>query len=216
MICTLLVVGMFITCCIIPSVLRPEETIFWVTGDKYHFIFLFEALVILFVPLLIKERRKNKMQTRCNTATKILKKFWWLILCIFIVFAFIIVSDTTYITDNQIVHKTIANPRGTSYMYDDVAGVDTGFYGKKQFGESLKGDFFYYIRLKDGTRINLNNAGAVYEEKIPNYVTYKEIQAFDNKIMRLDIDKISSYDFIESNHLLQMYQEIFLGIIKNK
>lgn len=214
LICILLFVSLIVICSILSSLFEPKETIFWVAGDKTNLIFIFEIAIIVYAAPHIYGLKN--IESRCAEVKKYAEKHWLKILLIYIAFVYMIVTDTTYITENKILHMKFLNPAGTEYRYNDVAGVDTGFYGKNNFWKHSKGSYYYYIRLKDGTRINLVNSGKVNEDKIPSYETYKEIEEFDNKIMSVGADKISSSDYIELSSLAEKYKVRISKIINNK
>ena len=214
LICALLFVSMIVICSVLSSMSEPKETVFWVAGDKTSLIFIFEIIIILYVAPKLYGLRN--VENRFTEVEKFIKKHWLKMLLIYVAFVYIIVTDTTYISGNKILHKSFFNPVGTQYSYNDVTGIDAGFYGKNNFLAQSKGTFYYFIRLKDGTRIDLNNAGKVNTDRISNYETYKEIEEFDNKIMNLDVTKISNSDYMELSGLDVKYTERFLKIINNK
>lgn len=55
----------------------------------------------------------------------------------------------------------------------------------------------------------------VYEDKIPNYDTYMEIELFDKSLMSLHIPKTASVDRADLCTLDAVYKERFLRIIRN-
>lgn len=205
-----------IVCFMISSLLKSKESIFWVAGERFNLLFLFEGILILYFPSLMQLLRKKKYKTVNLKMQKIVKYLWGLFVCIISILIYIIVTDSTYITNEHIVHRSFLNPTGTIYTYQEVNKIETGFYGKKRFLGSSKGTFYYCITLKDGTRIDLNNQISVDTDKIEDYETYKEIENVDNKMMHLGIEKISSTESIEFNHLDERYKKRFLRIINNK
>ena len=139
-----------------------------------------------------------------------------LIVVIILAFVYMIATDTTYITPEKIVHKSFTNPIGKTYDYNDVSGVDTGFYGDKRIFQHSKGDFYYLIRLNDGEIIDLSKIGEVNEDHIINYDTYREYEVFDHNIMKNHIPKISNIDNIEFSNLGEVYKDRLKSVILNQ
>lgn len=215
-ICIAIFILMIIICTLIPlTLLSPEGTIFWICGPWYSLIFVFEIVLIIAAVFLIKGRNKNNKDTVYAKFPKLMKRYFLLIVIGGIIFVYAVVIDTTYITNEKIIKREFFNPFGKEYSYSDVIGVDTGFYGKKGL-RNLKGDFYYYIRLIDGTRIQLSNTGGINEDMVDNYDTYKEIEVIDNKLMQNKIVKISSQDYSEFCRLASAYKNRLLSIIQNK
>ena len=200
----------------LPHIFAPKGTMFWVIGDWFNLIFVFEILCIFLVPLILISFKKKKKDNVYTKIPKFLKKHIVLTVLIFILLFYMMITDVTYITPEKIVHKKYNKPFGKSYSYSDVIGIDTGFYGYKEFLSKSKGEFYYYIIMNDGKRINLNNTGSVKEDTITDYDTYREIELIDEILMKINLPKISSTDYIDFASLGDVYKKRIESIILNK
>lgn len=212
-----------LACSNLGKVIEPEGTIFWVTGKFYNLIFVVEILCLIIVPTFILRYRRVKKEDASIFEFGIGEKIidWMkkhLILSVLILFAimYLIVTDSTYITADKIYHKSWSNPIGKVYEYKDVVGVETGFRGAEGFSRRNRGEFYYYIILIDGQRVNLNSTGGVNEDQVSEYDTYREIEVFDETIMKNNISKISSLENSEYCNFDPVYKNRLEAIIENK
>lgn len=195
----------------------PDDYIIWTTDTLFLFIiFLVEFITIVTIPPFFAGLRKKNKDTYYEKVPMFVKKHIVFIGVIVLLLLYCAVTNVSVVTNDKIINHRIINPRGTVYSYEDVIGVDTGFYGKRELFQHSKGDFYYFIRLKDGTRIDLNRAGDVNEKTIENYDTYKEIELIDKNLMALGASKISSTDYSDYCYFDKLYKDRFIGIIENK
>lgn len=200
-------------CTIIPEkVLAPEGTKVWTVGNGYKFIFLIELFIISVVPIVMNGVLKSKEET---VAYRFIKKHRVGMIFGLLLVTYVICSDTSYVLENQIVCRNPLNPWGTTYELEDIAGVDTGFYGYRQMFGHQQGDFYYYVRFKDGSRIDLNSIGGIVEDDMGD-TTYQHIQALDEKLVARGVGKIASTENSEKAMLEATYLEQMLTIINNK
>ncbi len=213
----LMVLTFFLSGSTASKLLAPKGTIYSVAGNNNKLIFVIEVALIIFAFILIKYLRKDINEYE-KSVMKWLKKHSFLIFIFYILIIYIMSSDWTYITGDKIIKKSVFNVKGKSYSYSDVVGVDTGFYGKKAFWGHNKGDFYYFIRMKDGTRIEVGypDASDVNEEKFDNYDSYMEVEQLDKKLMENGATKISNLDYMKYFSVDKVYKERLKRIINNK
>ena len=65
------------------------------------------------------------------------------------------VVNVSVVFKDSIVDHSFFLPKGNKYSYTDVKSINTGIYGKSIPFSHSRGEFYYIIELKDGTKINL-------------------------------------------------------------
>ena len=139
-----------------------------------------------------------------------------LYLLILIVGSYMCLSNITFVTSNSIVSYSTFDFDGKVYNYSDVTKVETKF-GDKIFSlnEYDKKGYFQYSVYLDNKKIvfsipSVNSDIEKYED------SYLELEEFDNRLMNLNVTKISSSDNSEYCDLDKVYCDRFLRIINNK
>lgn len=93
------------------------------------------------------------------------------------------------VTDDHVVSYSLIHPRGVEYRFEDIESVEAGF---KESGE-----FYYWVHV-DGHTLKYDADSA--EERDPEYEAdypYKAYSNFDNRLMKLQIQKTSNAEYID-------------------
>lgn len=195
------------------NIFVPKDYLMFIFKPPYSYLFLFFEieLITLFTATLYK-RVKNIEWKWANDLFNFIRKHIIATVIFNIFLLYVCITSITVVTKNQIVDYNFYNPKGTSYSYNDISKVRTGFKGKslKIFQEHA-GDFYYVVNFKDGKKINFYQANSPFED------TYLELEIFDDLIMDTGkAQKISSKDNHKLCSLDQRYIDRFLKIIENK
>lgn len=193
-------------------VVSQKDYLLFTFNPPFNFLAPFTVVGVgLFIILIIQSKRKINKGTNYEEFLSFIKRTKSLIILIFAFLLYLQATSISVFTDKEIIHHTFYNPLGTKYTYNDVCLVDTGVYGVRIPVIQDKGDLYYIIKLKDGTRINLMDIG---EEKTDD--TYSQIETIDKLIMAKKVIKSSSLDYIEFVKLDQIYIDRFKRIFENK
>lgn len=198
----------------------PKEYIMWVEGAfSSRLSIIYEIYIVLGLfcifsknnRKLLKEMSENKIIKKCK------KPFIYTFIILNIVLMYTVLFDVTVITNNKIIDYTFFSPRGKEYSYNDIVKIDTGVYGNKkyvplQFTHS-RGQWFYIIELKDGTKIDLSQVGASKIDDDPRFI----IEKLDRQYVNMNISKVSSMDNFEycAKDLAEIYSNKIRDIILN-
>lgn len=193
----------------------PDKYLVWIFKGPYNrLVFIFEFYLLGFCMINIKKIKYNPDAVAINTwfINKI-KKYKKKFILLNIILIYVIMVNITVITNDKIIDYSILKPLGKDYSYEDVVKVKTGFYGVRIPFFTDKGEFYYIIELKDGSKVNLNDTlGGTYEE----LDTYEEIEIFDKDLMSLGVEKESSLKNIDKCDFDKIYIDRFKRIIDNK
>ena len=203
----------------LPLLFQADNGLFWISTPHYWLLFvflipLFMALYLAVIKIFHFESYKSFSLHPFYSPMKFIKNH--IVACSLICLAllYIMVFDTTYVTSNSINVKKPFNPTGITYRYDDIIGVNTGFYGMDQGLSSRdKGSFYYIISLIDGRQINFDSLNTIMEDSTE---TYDIIESFDNTIMEKNIPKISDVKSLEYCHFDEKYKLQLSNILLNK
>ncbi|MDQ0199745.1 hypothetical protein [Neobacillus ginsengisoli] len=130
-----------------------------------------------------------------------------------IILLYTIITDVTVITNKKIIDYSFLSPQGKEHSYHDVAGINTGVYGKKfyvPFTHS-KGDFYYIIKLNDGTRIDLTEMGGAKNDIDERFI----IEKLDIQFVNMGIPKTSSMANFKYSTLGKIYNDKIRNILQN-
>jgi len=129
-----------------------------------------------------------------------------------------IITAVTVITNNKIINYSFLYPNGKEYSYSDISKINTGVYGKKRniLFRHTKGEFFYILEFKNGTKIDLTEVGGVGGVK--NEVDERFIiEKLDIKLVNMGIPKESSMQNFKycTEDLDKIYTDKIRNILKN-
>ena len=148
------------------KVFVPDELITWVVNlPTFNLIFIYELIMILGVFYLWDRFFVKKWGvSRRRERHAVFSKYKKIIISFFVignlVLLYAIVTAMTVVTEDEIIVHSFASPQGKVYSYHDIVEINTGVYGKNKPFMHSKGDFFYIIKLEDGTEIDLTEMGS--------------------------------------------------------
>lgn len=129
---------------------------------------------------------------------------------------FFYLTNTTVVTEQDIILYSPLNLSGKHYRYDDVEKIEV-WYGASHWSLSTnnrQGHFYYAIWL-DGKRVVLSQPNV--NDDVNRFVdTYQELEEFDERLVNLGIPKTASDKHADKNDYDEQYQKRFERIIKNK
>lgn len=192
-------------------ILVPKDYLIWtVNSPTYPLVFILIGLLDTYILLtlgrfikLFKSPFSDKVLLLMNTHKKAMGFVGLVIL-------YIVFFNVTSVTETEIMHRTFYNPIGTGYEYSDVRTVETGVHLDTKRFSNHERTFYYIINLQDGTRVDLNGSGG---EKGDD--SYGMIEYVDEKLMNMNVKKVSSLNHIEGVALDQYYIDRFIRIIEN-
>lgn len=198
----------------------PEDYILWIFKFPIsRLIFIYELYIIIALLYFVNKNYRESLFILINFSKDFIKNYKTSIIFTFVIFNIIltyaILFNVTVITNNKIIDYTFLSPTGKEYEYNDIVKIDTGVYGKKRYlpFTHSKGDFYYIIELKDGTKIDLNEVGSTDSD-----IDYRFIlENLDKEYVNMDIPKVSSMDNFEycTEHLDKIYTDKIRNILLN-
>ena len=126
---------------------------------------------------------------------------------------YFIIANVSVFYSNKIVNYTFFAPQGKEYSFSDIKSIDAGVYGSRVPYVHSKGDFYYTINLKDGTKLNLDLSGGVKDGKD----MYDAIVEIDKMFVDSGIHKtsdITHFDLYAKN-LKKVYSDKMKKILDN-
>lgn len=188
-----------------------KEWLFYTISDLSMWIFIILGVAVICMLIVIILEKFGKNSEWEYGSAKFIKKHWKVTGIVMVILLYIGMTGVTFVTEDKIVYHNWIHPMGVTYFYKDVTEVNTGYKGG--IGSS-KGDF-YYKACFDGRWISFGET--IPNEKISRYNdTYMEIEEFDQKLMKVHPEKISSHDNEKHVDLDQVYIHRFNRIIDNK
>ncbi|MFF2878563.1 hypothetical protein ACFVR2_19810 [Gottfriedia sp. NPDC057991] len=212
---------MFLISVIQEKLLVPKDYIMWIF--KYpvsRLVFVYELYIILGLPYIFsKNLRKSIGIADRSKKISFLKRNKKVVLITFvtlnILLLYTIITAVTVITNNKIINYSFLYPNGKEYSYNDISKIKTGVYGKKRniLFRHTKGEFFYILELKNGTKIDLTEVGGVKNEIDERFI----IEKIDIKLVRMGIPKESSMQNFKycTEDLDKIYTDKIRNILKN-
>ncbi len=199
--------------------LAPEGMLFWQTNDTWLFVMIIAVMAVplsIFV-LLLKKFLPNSIAGLDFFYLDGIYKHPVIAIVIWLAVMYSCIMQVTFVTEDSIVTHTPFCPQGKTYSYEDVEKVDARF-GTKNFAFAdykVKGEFSYTVYLGD-KEIRFYYPTA--NEDIERYMehTYLELEEFDEKLVKLGVEKISSEECYEYCDMDKEYVDRFRKIINNK
>lgn len=201
----------------------PQEYILWVT--KYpanNIIYIFEFYLLFGCLYIFSRDLRRFIYSKIHFFKRYKKCIVIFSIVINIIFIYAIIFNVAVVMNNKIINYTFFSPRGKVYSYNDIEKIDTGVYGKRSYiskfkrpsFENSKGEFYYFIELKDGTKIDLAEIGSTKNDEDFRFV----LERFDQELVNMYILKESSMENFEycTKHLAKKYTDKIRSIILNK
>lgn len=125
--------------------------------------------------------------------------------------------NVTYVTEENIIVRTLLHPGGNKYDYEEIEKVEAGFGTKRiaLFESNRRGEFSYKIYLDNRTIVfsapSTNETIERYNEN-----TYLELEEFDERLMNIGIHKDADKEYSKYCELDDEYVERFVRIVENQ
>lgn len=196
----------------------PYNYLMWIF--KYPlsvFIYIYEFYIIFIIIFMLnKSFREFIMKYYKGDFTRKFKKlliYIFIILNIFLMY--MIIFNVAVITNNKIINYNFYSPKGKQYNFNDIKEIEAGVSGSRKkfpYAHYPKGEFYYIIKLKDGTKVHLTDVGGTNGED-PRFI----IEKIDQQLVSLGINKITSMDNFEycTKHLDKIYTDKIRNILLN-
>jgi hypothetical protein len=199
----------------------PQEYLMWIfKSPGARLIFIYEIFIIIGYFYFFNKNFREAIIWVINLKKSFFKKYKVLLICIFIVLnitlLYTILINVTVITKNKIIDYSFFSPLGKKYVYSDIVKINTGVYGKRLYLPIThnKGEFYYIIKLKDGTKIDLAEMGGSKNDADPRFI----IEKLDIQFVSIGITKVSSMDNFKycTQSLDKIYTTKIRNILQNK
>lgn len=196
----------------------PYNYLIWIF--KYPlsaFIFIYQYYIIFIIIFILNKSFREFIMI--SYKSEFIRKYKKLLISIFlilnIILMYMIIFNVAVITNNKVINYSFYSPKGKQYNFNDIIEIESGISGSRinfPYRHYSKGDFYYIIKLKDGTKVHLTDVGGTNGED-PRFI----IEKIDQQLVSLGIKKISSMDNFEycTEHLDKMYTDKIRNILLN-
>lgn len=186
------------------------EYIIYLTKYPYSYL-VFVIMIIVSIKIGMMMLKKEKLFSK-EKELSLWRKFDKFLMLAIIPLIYIVVTSVVVVTEEGIYDYSFYNLKGDKYTFSDVEYVNTGFvdYGRN------KGEFFYNIELKNGTKLRLaypsmHQLSEKYEDD-----TWQEYVDIDEYIMNSGAKKDSSEKGSKYVQMDKVYVDKLLKVIRNK
>ena len=186
------------------------QYIIYLTKYPYSYL-VFVIMVLVAIKIGMMMLKKEKLFSK-EKELSLWRKFDKFLMLAIIPLIYIVVTSVVVVTEEGIYDYSIYNVKGDKYTFSDVDYVNTGFvdYGRN------KGEFFYNIELKNGTKLRLaypsmHQLSEKYEDD-----TWQEYVDIDEYIMNSGAKKDSSEKGSKYVQMDKVYVDKLLKVIRNK
>ncbi len=185
----------------ITYLLQPKNTVFSVLNKGEWLTSIIIIIYLILLDRMIFNEEKHEFSFLHKISSKLL-------ICIIVLIVGFWCVNQTYVTNERLIVKSTLNWTGSTYTYEDVIGVETGF--------DKHSEFYYYVTLVDGTKIDMNCLAAINADRYHSDDTYLEIYDFDMRVIKSDIPKISVIDSMKYCNFDSEYYNRCEEIIMNQ
>ncbi|MDV3428819.1 MAG: hypothetical protein LIR50_17650 [Bacillota bacterium] len=207
----ILTIGFFVLITVLQEkIFIPKDYIIWIFKSPLsRLVFIFELYIIFGFFLITNKDLKILFKKLCK------KRFiaGFAVFNIFILYT--LFFNVSVIKSNEIIDYRFLSPQGVQSSYNDIVLIDTGVYGKKMYlpFTHSKGDFYYIIKLKDGTKIDLAEMGGSKDDQDPRFI----IEKLDSYLVDMGVSKSASMENFEycTKNLDKIYTDKIQKILKN-
>ena len=186
------------------------QYIIYLTKYPYSYL-VFVIMVLVAIKIGMMMLKKEKLFSK-EKELSLWRKFDKFLMLAIIPLIYIVVTSVVVVTEEGIYDYSFYNVKGDKYTFSDVDYVNTGFvdYGRN------KGEFFYNIELKNGTKLRLaypsmHQLSEKYEDD-----TWQEYVDIDEYIMNSGAKKDSSEKGSKYVQMDKVYVDKLLKVIRNK
>lgn len=179
---------------------------------KSPYSFLLFVIEIIMLSRIIKVFSKDKKLLLINEGMSLLLKIDKFLMLSLIPLIYIIITSVVVVTKDGIYDYSFFNLKGNKYSFSDVKYVNTGFVGSGR----NKGEFFYNIELKNGTKLKLAHPSMTQPSEKYDYDTWQEYVDIDKYIMNSGAKKDSSEKGSKYIQMDKIYVDKLLSVVRNK
>ena len=189
--------------------IKGEYIIYLIKYPYSYLVFVIMVLVAIKIGMMMLKKEKLFSKEK---ELSLWRKFDKFLMLAIIPLIYIVVTSVVVVTEEGIYDYSFYNLKGDKYTFSDVEYVNTGFvdYGRN------KGEFFYNIELKNGTKLRLaypsmHQLSEKYEDD-----TWQEYVDIDEYIMNSGAKKDSSEKGSKYVQMDKVYVDKLLKVIRNK
>ena len=189
--------------------IKGEYIIYLIKYPYSYLVFVIMVLVAIKIGMMMLKKEKLFSKEK---ELSLWRKFDKFLMLAIIPLIYIVVTSVVVVTEEGIYDYSFYNLKGDKYTFSDVEYVNTGFvdYGRN------KGEFFYNIELKNGTKLRLaypsmHQLSEKYEDD-----TWQEYVDIDEYIMNSGAKKDSSEKGSKYVQMDKVYVDKLLNVIRNK
>lgn len=187
-----------------------QDYMMWVF--KYPISRLILIFVAFFVFLFLREFRIGAINFAKKHKAWVYPSFFLMN----VLLLYTIIFNVSVVTNNKIIDYSFLKPKGMVYNFSEIVSIDTGVYGERTFipFSNNRGQFYYILTLKDGTKINLNGDAAGTKNNKDIYELFEEI---DTTFVDSGVKKSASMEHFEllEKNLDPIYANRIKKILKN-
>ena len=221
-------IGSFIGINILQEALfTTDEYIMWVMNGNISFFIPVYVLTFMWGSFYLLDkvfhRKRNDTIPMSRMKRSYFSRFRKLLISIFILGNIVIlytfvISITVINKENMVVHSFL-QPLGKEYRYQDITEIYTGIHGKGNNFSYSEGDFYYFIKMNDGKKIDLAIMGgtSIIDDDTDEGHPFFIIEKLDQRFVAMKIHKDASMKNISllKNHYDPIYIEKVQNIMKN-
>ena len=186
------------------------EYIIYLTKYPYSYL-VFVIMIIVSIKIGMMMLKKEKLFSK-EKELSLWRKFDKFLMLAIIPLIYIVLTSVVVVTEEGIYDYSFYNLKGDKYTFSDVEYVNTGFvdYGRN------KGEFFYNIELKNGTKLRLAHPSMTQLSEIYDDDSWQEYVDIDEYIMNSGAKKDSSEKGSKYVQMDKVYVDKLLNVIRNK
>ena len=179
---------------------------------KYPYSYLvFVIMIIVSIKIGMMMLKKEKLFSK-EKELSLWRKFDKFLMLAIIPLIYIVVTSVVVVTEEGIYDYSFYNLKGDKYTFSDVEYVNTGFVDSGR----NKGEFFYNIELKNGTKLRLAHPSMTQLSEIYDDDSWQEYVDIDEYIMNSGAKKDSSEKGSKYVQMDKVYVDKLLNVIRNK
>lgn len=189
--------------------IKGEYIIYLIKYPYSYLVFVIMIIVANKIGMIIS--KKEKLSSKDKESSLWIKFDKFLMLAI-IPLIYIVLTSVVVVTEEGIYDYSFYNLKGDKYTFSDVEYVNTGFVDSGR----NKGEFFYNIELKNGTKLRLAHPSMTQLSEIYDDDSWQEYVDIDEYIMNSGAKKDSSEKGSKYVQMDKVYVDKLLNVIRNK
>ena len=179
---------------------------------KTPYSYLLFVIEIIIFSRIIKIFSKEKKLFSMNKGLSLWLKIDNFLILTIIPLIYMILTSVVVVTEDDIYDYSFFNLKGNKYSFSDVEYVNTGFIDSGR----NRGEFFYNIELKNGTKLKLAHPSMTQPSEKYDYDSWQEYVDIDKYIMNGGAKKDSSEKGSNYVQMDKIYVDKLLNVVRNK